>query len=147
MKYSLLFLLLIVLFSSCTQNKPELSDKTALELNNEEEQRFDWLIGNWLRTNEDTDKVTYEKWVLITPFHYAGEGYTLDESSGDTVSAEKMHLMYKDEEWSLAVISPNEVGTDTTSFALTAFDSVSFRCYNLVNEFPKLLPIILKQTP
>lgn len=136
MKYILFAILAICLFSTCSTKKESESNDLAT-MKTEEAQRFDWLLGNWLRVNEAEGKTTYEKWVIITPFHYEGEGYTIDAVNKDTLSSERMHIQYKDDVWKLGVSLPNSL--DTTFFAFTDLDSLSFVCYNPLNEFPKTI--------
>lgn len=136
MKNTLSVILTITFLAACSNTKETESNDLATT-KTEEAQRFDWLIGNWIRLNEEDSKTTYEKWILITPFHYLGEGYTIDKNTADTLFSERMHLMFKDDTWRLGVFTPNDI--DTTYFELTTYNLSSFSSFNAVNEFPKTI--------
>lgn len=135
MKNLLFPFLAVLILSTCSENKSAIDDKEMQST--EDVQRFDWIIGNWIRIDEDADKMTYEKWVIITPFHYVGEALTLDKVSQDTLFEEKLALIYKENQWSLSVQSPNDI--DSTVFVVTNYDDMSFSSYNAQNDFPKTI--------
>jgi hypothetical protein len=43
-------------------------------------QDFDWLIGNWVRTNDQPNRMTYENWSKVNDSVYNGLGYTMVET-------------------------------------------------------------------
>ena len=38
---------------------------------------FDWLVGDWIRTNGKASEQTYEQWQKISAEKYEGLGFTL----------------------------------------------------------------------
>jgi len=52
---------------------------------------FDYLIGDWERTNEKEGKKTFEHWLQNTEALYTGIGYTLQNK--DTIWKEQMQLI------------------------------------------------------
>ena len=54
-------------------------------------ENFDWLLGNWKRTNEEKGKETFENWKKTNDNEYKGIGFTLQNS--DTLSQEQMKLI------------------------------------------------------
>ena len=40
-------------------------------------ENFDWLLGNWKRTNEEKGKETFENWKKTNDTEYKGIGFTL----------------------------------------------------------------------
>ena len=46
---------------------------------------FDWLVGEWQRTNEKEGRETFEMWNKVTDYEYSGFGVTLQD--GDTLKA------------------------------------------------------------
>lgn len=111
------FLLLILLFVSC---------------NSSQEAQFDWLLGNWERTNDTKGNKTYEYWTKKSNTEYIGLGCTLKEK--DTVFKENIHLIKDKEQWVFKVIGVNET---PTLFSITSLNKTSFTCENPENEFPK----------
>jgi len=67
MKNLLAFVLILVLFS-CTQNSPssQSSETTAPAIAESASQNFDWILGAWLRTNDDEGEQTYENWKKVS---------------------------------------------------------------------------------
>ena len=94
---------------------------------------FDFLIGQWERTNEDAGKQTFESWSKRNDSTYIGHSYTLD--GADTVWQEQTVLSPIDGVWHYQVMLMGE--TQSTDFEVTKSDSQSFTCENPRNEFPK----------
>lgn len=46
-------------------------------------ENFDWILGEWKRTNEKIGHNTYEKWTKISATEYRSFGFTL--SGLDTI--------------------------------------------------------------
>lgn len=73
-----LFLLAIVtvFIFSCNesgQSKPDKSiTNTELKTTN-----FEWLVGQWKRSNEQKGKETFENWVKLSGTEYNGIGFTM----------------------------------------------------------------------
>ncbi|MEM7108417.1 MAG: alpha/beta fold hydrolase [Bacteroidota bacterium] len=94
---------------------------------------FDWLLGDWERTNDKKDLKTFEKWVKINSDDYHGLGFTLEQS--DTVWKETMQFIKFGEEWEFKVTGQGE--TTATVFKVTDISENGFTCKNEINPFPK----------
>lgn len=93
---------------------------------------FDYLIGDWERTNEQEGKETFEHWSHDTENLYTGIGYTLQNK--DTIWKEHMQLVQKDTTWILEIYNDKE---PMIPFTVTRKGSNTFMAYNPTNEFPK----------
>ena len=93
---------------------------------------FDWLLGNWIRVNEEGEKMTYESWEKINASSYHGVGYTLLRS--DTVWQEEMRLIKTGEDWNFEAISKGEPAP--TVFKLTDISKEAFTSENPEHDFP-----------
>ena len=96
---------------------------------------FDWLIGNWKRSNEKEDRETYESWTKVNPHKYLGTSFTIKDH--DTIWQENVELVENANEWNF-VVSQKDV-SQPTSFKLSAIKSGAFTCENHTNEFPKII--------
>ena len=97
--------------------------------------KFDWLLGNWKRTNEEKGKETFENWEKINDTEYNGIGFTLQNN--DTLSQEQMKLIQTNGKWNLLVKTPDE--KDFIKFDLTKLAEDKFECKNDTLDFPKLI--------
>jgi hypothetical protein len=93
---------------------------------------FNWLIGNWKRTNNSEGEQTYENWTKKSEEEYHGHGFTMADL--DTLWQESMILIYEEYNWHLKITSIEH--KISTVFKLNQTDSISFTCINLDNEFP-----------
>ena len=124
------FTFLLLVFAMCnTKQKPE-SQPTPAPTEN-----FDWLLGNWQRTNDEEGKSTFENWTKINGDHYSGLGYTMQ--ANDTLSQEKMDIVSQNGLWTLSVKLPSI--PQPIQFNFTNFDETSFTCTNEENDFPKVI--------
>jgi len=110
-------LLIIIALSSC---------------NKKQGPQFDWLLGNWERTNDSEGNKTYEYWTKKSNTEYIGFGCTLKNK--DTVFKEDIQLIKEKEQWVFKVIGVNE---SPTLFPISNTSLTSFTCKNPENEFPK----------
>ena len=92
---------------------------------------FDYLIGNWERTNEQEGKETYEIWEQTDKNSYKGIGYTLQNS--DTIWKEQMRLTQRDTTWMLEIYNGTE---PMVPFTIVKKTPTSFVAHNASNEFP-----------
>jgi len=99
----------------------------------EEITNFDWLTGNWIRTNEIKGKQTYENWMRGIKNEYIGFGYTTEKN--DTIWQENITLIKRDSVWNFEVFGKGE--SVPTIFKLSKIGKESFVCENDLNEFPK----------
>ena len=95
---------------------------------------FDYLLGDWERTNSKAGSETFEHWKTVTATELRGHGYTLEDE--DTVFNERIRLVQKKNEWQLHISGPNET---PTVFKITENDGKSFTAVNPENEFPKVI--------
>ncbi len=94
---------------------------------------FDWLLGHWIRTNNEGDNITYESWEKLNEKEYAGFGYTMQHS--DTTWQEHVTLVSNNGKWSFNVLGKGD--TVPTRFLLTQIEETHFVCENPQNPFPK----------
>lgn len=95
---------------------------------------FDYLIGDWERTNSKGGTETFEHWKSISTTELRGHGYTLEDE--DTIFNERMRLSKKQNQWLLSIYGPNE---DPTVFKISTHDHKSFTAIHPENEFPKVI--------
>ena len=113
MRY-IFFLCVILFLSSCTSEKNF--------------KKPDWLVGKWVRTNNEANKKTYEYWNA----NHTGLGFTLQEQ--DTVFVERMSIVANKNDTYLQVVG---IGEMPTLFEFTDQDENSFIVENNQNQFPK----------
>jgi len=94
---------------------------------------FNWLVGNWIRTNEKADRTTYESWEKVNETEYIGVGFTLQKK--DTIWKENIRLAKIENHWNFEVVAGDEA--KPTIFRLTSIEREQFVCENKENEFPK----------
>ena len=102
-------------------------------------QNFDWLIGDWKRSDDEAGKQTYEHWQKSNDTLYQGKSYTM--SAKDTIWSENVRLLKRDTTWFYAVTGRGD--SFTTDFQLTSITDHSFVCENGANEFPKMIEYAL----
>ncbi|MFK7001916.1 DUF6265 family protein [Flavobacterium oreochromis] len=103
--------------------------------NDQKTANFDWLLGNWKRTNEEKGKETFENWQKTNDTEYNGIGFTLQNN--DTLSQEQMKLIQTKGKWNLLVKTPDE--KDFIKFDMTELAENKFECENDTLDFPKLI--------
>lgn len=131
------FITLVPLFIilACSENTTS-NNSNSEDISNHK--NFDWLIGEWQRTNDQEGRKTYESWAKKSSTEYIGLGYTLQEA--DTVFKEDIRLIPVNDIWNFEVTG--EDGKPVL-FAVTAQTDHSFVCQNLENEFPKKIEYAL----
>ncbi len=90
----------------------------------------DWLLGDWIRTNDSEGQQTYETWKRLNDSTLVGIGCTL--VNGDTVFKEDLTLVEGDR---LEVRGVGDGGP--VFFRMNASTDSSFVVENPDNEFPK----------
>lgn len=120
MKHVLL-LLLVIASISCKNRASE------------PKENFDWILGNWIRTNDPEGYITFENWNKKNTSEYIGLSYTMQHK--DTVWQENIRFVRNNETWSFEVIGKGEA--EPTTFRLTKTEHAKFVCENQENEFPK----------
>jgi hypothetical protein len=132
MKNKMIILLIIamVVFTVSCKNSPTVKSNSESSTITED---FDWLLGNWHRTNEKEGYETYEFWSKINNTEYSSIGFTLQNN--DTIWKENIKLIKRNDDWSFEVSGMGEF--NQTIFKLIKADNESFTCKNELNEFPK----------
>lgn len=123
-QFSLLFVLIFSLYS-CESTKTSVKNPS-----------FDFLVGEWIRTNEKSDRKTFESWKKVDRNTFLGCGFTI--KNNDTISREYLTLSKIDNKWVLKV-NLNKTKNDTTDFELINSDENSFTLENQENDFPKFI--------
>ena len=100
----------------------------------QQQENFDWITGEWVRTNDKSGITTTEIWKKETDSMYVGTG--LATKNNETVFREDLRLLKKSGKWVYEVSGVNE---ETTNFILTAISEDSFTAINPENPFPKLI--------
>ena len=95
--------------------------------------KFDWLIGDWIRTNEKKGKQTFESWNKKNDSEYIGFSFTLQNN--DTIWKENVRFIKLPTGWNFEVTGKGE--TKPTIFTVTEIKKAGFTCENKKNEFPK----------
>jgi len=137
MKYVPL-ILFALLSMSCNQNSKRDQDPAK---DPDPVANFDWLLGSWLRTNDQEGNLTYEHWTKNSSTEYSGLGCTLHK--GDTVFKEYLRLFKTEEYWNFEVVGVNE---HPTNFPVIRQTENSFICENRNNEFPKIIHYALRDS-
>ncbi|MEZ4910169.1 MAG: DUF6265 family protein [Saprospiraceae bacterium] len=122
-------LMLLATLTMCNTKQNDQKTATPATAN------FDWLLGNWKRTNEEKGKETFENWQKTNDTEYNGIGFTLQNR--DTLSQEQMKLIQTKGRWNLLVKTPDE--KDFIKFDMTELAENKFECKNGTLDFPKLI--------
>lgn len=99
------------------------------------EKKFDFLVGEWTRTNEEAGEQTIETWKRLNDSTYIGHSYIL--SGKDTVWREKAILSPIAGVWHYQVRLMEEI--EAINFRVVEADGRSFICENQHNAFPKVI--------
>lgn len=92
---------------------------------------MDWILGNWIRINDQSETTTQEKWEKFSDTEYLGHGYVV---KSDTIVWEVYIKLYKtNNEWSIDVSGVYE---EPTKFILPECTDSFFIAENLENDFP-----------
>ncbi|MCH4822675.1 DUF6265 family protein [Gramella lutea] len=122
--YTIIFLCLIF---SIANNKKEADLRQFQETEN-----FDWILGEWIRTNGKKELITTETWKKTSVNIYEGTGLSM--KNGEKVFRENLRILKKKNDW---VYEVTGVNADTTNFMLTSISEDSFTAVNPENPFPK----------
>ena len=112
MKKLFFFLLMPFLFSCITETKAK---------------KPDFLLGNWIRTNDKPGSITYENWKS----DFTGLGFTLKEK--DTTFKEILSIVFINDTLTLRVEGVNQT---PTLFKFTSQTDTSFVAENPTHDFP-----------
>ncbi len=121
----------LLILVSCNSNKPlQVGEKSVVPTT----YNFDWLLGDWKRTNDEPGNRTFESWNKESDQLYVGKGWTM--KSKDTISQEIMHIELENQNWVLKVSLP---GIYEVTFDNINTTKNSFEFGNDKNDFPKLI--------
>lgn len=98
------------------------------------EKSFDWLVGQWKRTNDQDGYQTFERWTRLEDGNYLGHGQVYSE--GNVVFQEELRLRFSNNEWTLTVSSLEQ---DPVVFHMTSSTDSSFVVENPSHDFPKII--------
>lgn len=129
-------IILILCLIHSSDNHKSLADFNDFQ----ETENFDWMLGDWLRTNGKKDLITTETWKKTSDHIYEGTGLAV--KNGETVFKENLRILKKKDDWVYEVTGVNE---DTTNFILTSISKYSFTAVNPDNPFPKEISYRLEE--
>lgn len=127
--YGFFFLFGALLNNSCT------TSSNSKMVNNHSIINLDWLLGDWIRTNDEEGSTTYEIWNKNSDMLYTGIGVSI-ASNGDTIFREDLKIISMNDHWVFEVSGVNE---SPTPFTFQETEVQSFSVYNRKNEFPKFI--------
>ncbi len=124
------FILFVTLAFACQTDKQSepVPEKTPIT----KTENFDWLLGEWQRSNDKEGKQTYETWTKTSNTEYAGHGFTLKQQ--DTTFQENMSLVKHGDTWQLEVAGAGN--PKPVVFKLTKIAENNFTCENPEHDFP-----------
>lgn len=93
-----------------------------------------WIVGDWIRENEEAGKVTYEKWSRADDLTFIGHGYTIQNN--DTIFNEDLKLINTGDEWELQVSENNK---SRIRFLVTEQEVNNFTAENPSHDFPNTI--------
>lgn len=125
----IIILLAVSVFTMC--NTKQNDQKT----NNQEVGTFDWLLGEWKRTNDEKGNETFEIWKKINASEYNGVGFTIQNN--DTIFQEKMKMLKTVGKWIFLVKTNKD--EEFTKFDIDKIEEDEFECKNDTLDFPKLI--------
>ena len=120
-----------ILLISCNEGKKEKSKKTTTELT-ETTDNFDWLLGEWKRSNEEVGKETFSNWDKKSDTEYTGLSYTTQK--GDTIYEQYFKFFKSKSDWVFQIMLKGE--TTPSSFKMTSHSSKQFICENKEEDYP-----------
>ncbi|RZJ64160.1 MAG: hypothetical protein EOO50_16620 [Flavobacterium sp.] len=94
---------------------------------------FDYLLGDWARSNDEPGQSTFESWRKKNDSVYSGIGFTLKDK--DTIWLENVEIANDGRHWNFSVTPKGSI--KVTPFQLTDIEPDGFTCKNDKNEFPK----------
>ncbi len=115
---------------SCNNEQPAAPAQTITTVN------YDWLPGEWVRTNDTDGKQTFENWVKQNDTTYLSHGFTM--KGADTVWQEFATLSPVNNQWYLRV-KMGKTDSSSTDFKVIEQGENFFNCENQQNDFPKLI--------
>ncbi len=118
------------MLASCNNEQPSAPAETIAP------KTYDWLLGEWQRTNDSEGKQTFENWIRLNDSTYTSHGFTM--KAADTVWQEFATLSPINSDWFFRV-KMNKSDSNSTDFKLIEMGEDFFICENQQNDFPKLI--------
>lgn len=137
MKKVLVHIIILIFCLSCKEGE-RLMEVNEMPTTNSDS--FDWLLGEWKRTNEQEGKETFETWEKAGNKEYQGFGFTM--VNADTIWQENIKLINRDKGWDFEVTGQGEI--QPTIFRITNIEPGKFNSENQENEFPKVISYFRK---
>lgn len=128
-------MLALVLTGCCWSCKNEEKKVEKFKETSTISESFDWLLGDWERTNEQVGKETFETWKKAGDNEYQGFGFTMQNL--DTIWQEKIILINRHTGWNFEVTGKGE--SEPTIFKIINIQGERFDSENQENEFPKII--------
>lgn len=128
MRDYLLLSMLCFFFSACGPAAAPSPEKAVVTSPN-----FDWLLGNWQRSDDKPGRTTYEQWTKISATEYAGFSFRMEGQ--DTTWQEAMRLLAIGQEWVLEASGEGDV----VPFTLTEITEKAFVSENPAHDFPQVI--------
>lgn len=100
---------------------------------------FDYMIGNWQRSNEKDSLATFENWLKVQDTLIVGHAYTI--KGVDTIWQEFTKIKYLSND---LVYQVKDESQSIINFMITSFTDTSFVSENPQNEFPKKISYMKK---
>jgi hypothetical protein len=101
-----LIMMMAILLISCGKSNNQVATEEPIAAAEVAAVNFDWVVGNWVRLNDEEGKETFENWAKMSDTEYVGIGFALQ--NGDTVSQEAMVITQTNGAWELGVSTPDE---------------------------------------
>lgn len=103
---NLLLLFVVILLAASGKTEKKATEAEPIAVAEVASVNFDWLLGKWVRLNNEEGKETFENWAKVSDIEFLGLGFTLQ--NGDTVSQESMVISQNNGTWELGVSTPEE---------------------------------------
>lgn len=129
---NLLLLFVVILLAACGKTEKQAATDEPITTEEVTVTNFDWLLGNWVRLNDEEGKQTFENWAKVSETEYAGLGFAMQ--NGDTVSQETMRISQTADGWSLQVSTLDD--QEAVSFSNIQLLENEFVFENMEIEFP-----------
>ncbi len=95
----------------------------------------DWLLGKWKKSDDNTQKLTYEYWTKKNDSIFLGHGFILQNN--DTIWQEKILLHKQASNWYLDISTPEN--KNTVRFKLISKQQNKLVFENKTHDFPKTI--------
>jgi len=112
-----------------------LTSSLIIKAQDNSKSNFEWILGEWERTNNQPNEMTTESWHKTIDGIFQGFGVTMQ--NGDTVFYENMSIGKVENEYQLTVTTPMNI--EPVHFQITSSTKTSFTAENPKNDYPKII--------